>query len=160
MHLIIDWINTIHDVSVAFIIVINKKYFPILFMGTVTRFDIPFAQNMLVIREICGCWASMGVILSLWCLLVCHMWFAEDVVPALVLLLPWLALPLWDEGYWSWQSFWSQWEPQRAHMEYILLLCWWWTVQLGKGQLNMSLDLFSGIQIVMKIPWNKNLTFF
>lgn len=103
------------------------------------------------------------MILSLWCLLFCHMWFEEDMVPALVLLLLWLALPLWDERILELTGFlqdWSQWEHQRAYTKYILLFCWWWAVQLGKGHFNINLDVFSGIQIINENSLKQKSDFF
>lgn len=70
--------NTIHDAFIAFIIVINKNHFLITFIRAVTRFDIPLAQNMLIIRGICGCWVSTVMTVTLWCVLFCHGWFEEE----------------------------------------------------------------------------------
>lgn len=74
----------------------------------------------------------------------------EDTVPAPVLLLLWLALPLRTDRILELTRFlqdWSQREHQRACIKYILLFCWRWAIQLGKGHFNISLDLFSSIQI-------------
>lgn len=74
----------------------------------------------------------------------------EDTVPAPVLLLLWLALAWWTDRILELTGFLqdrSQQEHQRAWVKYILLFCWWRAIQLGKGRFNISLDLFSGIQI-------------
>lgn len=151
VYLITDRINTVHDAFIAFIIVINKKYFLITFTGTVARFDIPFAQNTLLNQGDLWMLGSTMMILSSWCLLFCRVWVEKT------------RSLLWSfcfsgqislcemRGYCSWQGFWqdwSQWEHQRAYMKRRFLFCWWWPVQLGKGHFNISLDLFSGIQII------------